>query len=249
MKNFIFLIIAAMFLTVSVFSQEEKTGESFTAFKGVEITKLSKNAYAYTYHMPAYRNSTANGMFYISRGKALLIDTPGDDPLTDSLINWITERYNVKVEGVVITHWHMEDRMGGLNAAHKRGIKSYASALTVQEAKKRNLPVPQNSFEKSMTLKIGGRKIICEFPGGGHTVDNSIVWFPEDKTLFGGCLIKDYKAKSLGYTKDADLKAWPLTMKKIQKKYGGAEVIIPGHGEWGSSGLTLKNNIELLEGK
>ena len=219
------------------------------AFGSVEVNKISENGFVYTYAMPGAGNYQANGMFYIVKDKALLIDTPGEDGITDSLITWITNTYKVSIEAIVITHWHMADRLGGLNAVHKRGIKSYASTQTINEAKKRNLPVPENAFDKTLTLKIGGKKVICEYPGAGHTIDNSVVWFPEDKVLFGGCLVKDYQAANLGYTADSDLKEWPKTIMKLEKKFNSAKIVIPGHGMWAESKLTFKHNKELLKSK
>lgn len=241
MRKFICIIL----LLSSFLLAGYKDDKSFMLFNGMEIAKISECAFVYTYKMPIAGNYSANGMFYISQNKAVLIDTPGDDNLTDSLINAIKVKFNVSIEAVIITHWHMGDRLGGLNAAHKLGIKSYSSALTIDEAKKRNLPVPKTGFTKSLTLNIGGKKVECFYPGAGHTIDNSVVWFPSDKILFGGCLIKDSKATNLGNKDDADLKAWPETIKQVQKKFSRAKIIIPGHGLYDEAKLTLKHNLEL----
>lgn len=233
----LFLFVA---LNVVSFSQAEK------AFGNIEITEVAKNIFVYTYKMPSQGGYPANGMFCINNNKALLVDTPGEDGITDSLINWIQAKYNVVFEAAVMTHWHMEDRLGGLLAVHKHGIKSYASMLTIKEAENRKLPIPQKGYEKTVEIKLGEKRIIFEFPGAGHTIDNSVVWFPEEKVLFGGCLVKDVNAKNLGYTKDANTKEWPKTIKKLQSKYKNAKVIIPGHNQWGDPKLTLKHNLELL---
>jgi len=48
-------------------------------------------------------------------------------------------------------------------------------------------------------------KIRIYYPGGGHTADNIVLWFPSKKILFGGCMLKDSNSKSLGNLSDAKL--------------------------------------------
>lgn len=239
MKKIFVLMFSVIFIAGYL-----RADEKMHAFGTIDLTKLSENFYVYTYNMPA-GNYSANGALCIDKGEAVLIDTPGEDGLTDSLVNWVQQNLNVKIEKVIITHWHMEDRMGGLKALHQRGIISYANKLTIDKAIKDSLPVPQNGFTDSLTINVGEKEIVCFFPGAGHTIDNSVVWFPSDNILFGGCLVKDVTAKGLGYTADADLMAWPQTIQNVKKQFSNAKVIIPGHMGWGGVEL-LDHTYELL---
>ncbi len=249
MKKVLLLLLFISSLCIKTRSQEIKLNESSEFFKDMVITRVSDYAYVYTYKMPIAGNYSANGMFYIVKDKALLIDTPGEDKLTDSLINCIKNKFKVTIEGIVITHWHMGDRLGGLNAAHKQGIKSYSTTSTINEARKRKLPLPQTGFEKTMIINVGTKKVELYYPGPGHSLDNSVVWFVADKVLFGGCLIKDSKAGNLGNTEDADLKAWPASIKKVEKKYEHARIVVPGHGLWDNAKLTFRHNLDLMKSK
>ena len=49
-----------------------------------------------------------------------------------------------------------------------------------------------------------------------------------------------------GSTESADLKQWPLSVKKVIGKYPDAETIVPGHGKWGGKEL-LDHTLELLK--
>ncbi|MEI7587754.1 MAG: subclass B1 metallo-beta-lactamase, partial [Runella sp.] len=79
-----------------------------------------------------------------------------------------------------------------------------------------------------------------------HTVDNIVVWFPNEKVLYGGCLVKCMEAEDLGYIKEANLKAWPKTIRRLQKRYKNPRFIIPGHGDW-RSGESLRHTLKLLK--
>jgi metallo-beta-lactamase class B len=117
--------------------------------------------------------------------------------------------------------------------------------MTIEEAKKRNLPVPANGFADSLHLELAGKPIKCWYPGGGHTKDNIVVWLPDENVLFAGCMLKEMKSKTLGNLADADIKSWPGTIEKVIRKYKNVEIVIPGHGLWGGPEL-LKHTRELL---
>ncbi|MEZ4957420.1 MAG: hypothetical protein R2825_27935 [Saprospiraceae bacterium] len=91
--------------------------------------------------------------------------------------------------GVVVTHFH-DDCLGGLNEFHNKQIPSYTSFKTIELAKLEDNPEPLNGFDDYLELKVGNKKVINQFLGEGHTKDNIVSYFPAEKVLFGGCLIK-----------------------------------------------------------
>ena len=82
------------------------------------------------------------------------------------------------------------------------------------------------------------------YPGGGHTVDNTVVWIPNEKILYAGCLVKEISSKTLGNTSEADLNAYPKTLQNLLDKYPDAETVVPGHGQCGSMDL-VRHTLEL----
>jgi len=242
----IFLFVSIMLMNISVVSQIIEKPVTVKMSPLVEITQISQYTYLYTFKMPSVDYYPANGMFCINEeGHGFLVDTPGDDKTTDSLIEWIRINLKAEIKAAVITHWHMEDRMGGLNALNKRGIETYADSITYAIAVEKNLPKVKHIFTDTLTLKDGEMILEAWYPGPGHTIDNSVVWFPEDKVLFGGCLIKSLKSKDKGNTADADVKAWPETVKNVMEKYPDAKVVIPGHLDYDGINL-FRHTINLL---
>ncbi len=140
-----------------------------------------------------------------------------------------------KVTAVIPTHFH-EDCLGGLAAFHKKGIPSYASNQTIKFEKAKNYQIPQNGFDNLLELKVGGKNVKAEFNGEGHTRDNIIGYFPSDKVMFGGCLIKEIETTK-GNLEDANVVAWSETVTKLKRKYPDTKVVITGHGKTGNTVL------------
>lgn len=73
-----------------------------------------------------------------------------------------------------------------------------------------------------------------------------MVWIPRQKVLFGGCLVKR-RGGSRGYLAEADLAAWPETIRKVKAAYPQAEIVVPGHGSPGTLDY-LDFTAEMIEG-
>jgi len=185
-------------------------------------------------------------MVVFDKGEAVIFDTPIDDSTSAELIGWVRDSLKSKVIAIIPTHFH-EDCVGGLAEFHKRGIPSYATNQTIASAKSRNFKVPQNGFDNLKEFQVGSKKVIAEFNGEGHTRDNIIGYFPSEKVMFGGCLIKEINAGK-GNLEDANVNAWPATVTKLKSKYPDTQVVIPGHGKLGDTAL-LDFTIKLFEQK
>ena len=149
----------------------------------------------------------------------------------------------VSIEGVIATHWHV-DCMGGLEAVHEAGIKSYAYKLTAEICKKENLPIPQITFQDSLIIG-SNNELLLKYLGPGHTEDNIVVYIPSEKILFAGCMAKTLSWNSLGFTGDANIPEWPETLKKVINTFPEAKIVIPGHGESGGLDI-IKHTLTLF---
>lgn len=210
------------------------------------ITKLSANVFEHTSFLKTddFGTVPCNGMIVRESDEAIVFDTPVDDVSSEELINWISETLHCKITAVVATHFHM-DCLGGLQAFHQHGIPSYASAQTIELAKKNKFNIPENSIGNTFTFRVGTKEVHTRYFGKGHTSDNIVAYFPDEHTLFGGCLIKERKAGK-GYLGDADTKEWPATVQQIKQAFPDVKTVIPGHGKTGNKKL-LDYTIRLFE--
>ncbi len=176
-----------------------------------------------------------NGLVLIRNGEAIVCDSPVDSAASAELLDWLQQEMKVRVIAVIATHFH-EDCLGGLDQFHQRGIPSYAGGLTRELAAQNGFPLPQQTFESTQTLVIGDAEVRIQYPGEGHTRDNVVVWFPLDKALFGGCLVKSQGAGK-GNLNDANTAEWPRSVEAVKSLFGEAAIVVPGHGDPGGTEL------------
>lgn len=210
------------------------------------IEKLTKNTYRHISYLLTddFGKVSCNGMVVIDNHEALIFDTPTNDSDAKELIDWLENSLHCKIKAVVITHFH-KDCLGGLAEFHKRKIPSYASFKTIELAKSNSEKTPENGFEKYLELNVGNKKVINEWLGEGHTVDNIVSYFPEEHVLFGGCLIKSLEANK-GYLGDANVDEWSKTVQSVKDRFPEVKIVIPGHGKPGNSEL-LDYTVELFK--
>ncbi|MCW7493904.1 subclass B1 metallo-beta-lactamase [Leptospira sp. 2 VSF19] len=187
---------------------------------------------------------SANGLVVLSNKGAVVIDTPWTESQTEELFSEIKTKFQKEILFLLVTHAH-DDRMAGVPLFHKRNIPVYSTALTAKLAKERGLGKTNPILDIQTRLPAGNQSVEVFYPGQGHSADNIVVWLPETHILFGGCLVKALDAKDLGNVKEADLNEWPNSVKRVLSRYTDAEVVVPGHGDWGKLDL-LRHTIRLL---
>lgn len=245
MKNFASILLLLLFLTAC---KSPKTASKSLNTEGLKIEKLTNNTYVHISYLQteSFGYVPCNGMVYVNGNEAIIFDTPTKDSISMELINWVEKELNSKVKAIVVNHFH-NDCLGGLKAFHQRNIPSYANALTVELAKRDKVEVPQNGFNDTQTLTIGGSKIINKHFGAGHTSDNIVSYIPSEHVLFGGCMIKEVGATK-GFLGDANLNEWSNSVEKVKNAYPDLKYIVPGHGKTGGIKL-LDYTIQLFKPK
>jgi metallo-beta-lactamase class B len=211
----------------------------------VELSMIQDNVWVHTSYENFNGNRTpSNGMLVISSEGIVLIDTPWNNGQMRELLKLTQEVFKKEITTAIITHAHA-DRIGGIDTLIDSGIDVLSTSQTAQEAEKNGYAKPQPKLDSGQIIVVGHEKFEIYYPGEGHSVDNITVWLPDDKVLFGGCLIKSLESKDLGSTTDANIEQWPGSIEKVLKKYSNAEVVIPGHGKWGDIGL-VHHTLELF---
>jgi metallo-beta-lactamase class B len=234
MQKLKFTAFLVVFSMATILGQTEK----------LKITQLKDNFYVYTTYNN-YQNSLlpAHGMYFITNAGAVLLDTPWDTTQFQPLLDSIKVKHNKEVLMCIATHWH-SDRTEGLEYYKQKGIKTYTTALTDQLSKKNNKKRAEFTIEKDTIFTVAGHTFETYYPGEGHTADNIVLWFKEQKILYGGCLIKGADAENLGYMGDANPNEYATTLKNVKKKYPKPNHIIISHSSWLNKS-SLKHSIML----
>ena len=145
-----------------------------------------------------------------------------------------SKEINLPVALAVVTHAH-QDKMGGMDALHAAGIATYANALSNQLAPQGDgCGATQPDFRRQWLGQTSNRAQLFGplkvfYPGPGHTSDNITVGIDGTDIAFGGCLIKDSKAKSLGNLGDADTEHYAASARAFGAAFPKASMIVMSH--------------------
>jgi len=244
---FVVTILSSICISCSQKHEVFQTKEVYKS-KDLTVTQIAENSFVHTSFKQTddFGNVPCNGLIVRNSDEVIIFDTPTNDKNSNELIQWITEKLDCNIKALVPTHFH-DDCLGGLKSFNENGIPSYATFKTIELAKENHLVEPKNGFNESLVLKVGDENVLVKFFGEGHTKDNVVGYFPSEKILFGGCLIKAVDA-SKGYLGDANVLEWANTVESVKKEYPNAKIIIPGHGSFGDTQL-LDYTIQLFKTK
>ena len=205
--------------------------------------------------------------------KAVLIDTPNETTGTESLVDWIDERFGPLELRAINTGFH-QDNLGGNEFLISRKIPVYGSDLTAKLVREKgdnlkklllvttgelenskyfnsyhslHFMPPDSTFpiRKGLNLNFGDECIEVFFPGESHTGDNVVVYLHKRGLLFGGCMIYSMASNRKGYVKDANLEEWPQALLNVKARFVDASIVVPGHGYCGDLSL-IDHTIEVL---
>lgn len=240
------IIYISLFLIFQLIGYAQPATSPIKITEDIELIPLSPKAYLHmsVSEIKGFGKVSSNGLVLVDNGQALLFDTPVTDEQTKTLVTFIADSLHAKISGFVPNHWH-NDCMGGLAYLDTLGIKSYANQVTIDIAKEKGLPVPEQGFKDSLSLKLNDMEIDCYYLGEGHSTDNIVTWIPSEKILFAGCMVKEMQSQTPGNLSDANVEEWPKTIQKVIDKFPSAEIVIPGHGQIGGKEL-LAHTLELL---
>jgi metallo-beta-lactamase class B len=232
------LTVAFIFYIISTFGQSSDSS--------LQITRLTGDFYIYTtYNLYKEYRVPANGMYLVTPKGVVLFDTPWDTTQFQPLLDSIQLRHHQRVVMCIPTHFH-DDRTGGLEYYRRQGIKTYTTVRTDELSKKNNKKRAEFLMTKDTVFNLGKYSFATYYPGEGHAPDNIVIWFKQQKILYGACLIKSWEDEDLGYLGDANKKEYAATIKKVQQKCKNPKYVIVGHGDWGNT-QSLAHTLKMAE--
>jgi glyoxylase-like metal-dependent hydrolase (beta-lactamase superfamily II) len=180
----------------------------------------------------------ANGLMVRNGDELLLIDTAWGVDLTEELLDWIEAEIGLPVAGALVTHFHA-DSMGGSPALKARNIPVHGHAMTIELGGDEGVPLPESvgELKPGEAVTIGNVELF--YPGPGHSRDNLVVWVPHAGVIFGSCAVRAPEFPGTGNTADADMKAWPESIRRVLDRYPLADHVVPGHGSPGDTSLLV----------
>ena len=268
-KLFLIVFLFIPLLTPPVHSELENT--IYTLSEELTVERVGEDVYIVTHSFPWPANSM---LVRCSDTIIVWVDTPYTNDATKDVLDWVTAQFG-EIRIVEINTGFHSDNLGGNGCLDKRNVVIYGSDLTVQlmreQAEKTRGQIlkwleepkfkryydahatatytePNHVFEieKGLHLILDGEEIEVYYPGPSHAADNCVVYFPRKKLLFGGCMVKSINSKNLGFTGDADMKQWPISLQKVLKKFSDSQSVVPGHGAIGGIEL-IQHTLTLFQ--
>jgi metallo-beta-lactamase class B len=234
--------------------------------EGLYLRQIRKDIFVITHVFPWPANSLIAEM---ANSDLVLVGSPYTPEATNEVLAWMTKHFGKRKIIAINTGYHV-DNLGGNSALIEHGITVYGSDLTAQLLQERGeqtrqvllgmlkgianaryykaqaeipyvAPTQLFPIAQGLKLSFGSEQVEVYYPGPSQAPDKVVVYFPEKKVLFGGCMVLG--GDQIGNTSDADLKNWPDAVRKLEQF--DAEIVVPGHGDRLDAGL-IEHTIALL---
>ncbi len=208
--------------------------------KQVSFTQLSAHAWAYT------AEGDPNTGIVIGDDAVMVVDTQATPVMAADVVRRIREVTSKPIKYVVLSHYHAVRVLGAsayqpehiiasedtLSLIRERGEQDKASEIGRFPRLFRNvesvppgLTWPSITFTGRMTLWLGKLEVQLLQLGRGHTKGDTVVWLPQERTLFSGDLVE---FDATPYAGDAYFSDWPATLDRVAAL--GAQQLVPGRG-------------------
>jgi glyoxylase-like metal-dependent hydrolase (beta-lactamase superfamily II) len=208
--------------------------------RAVSFTQLSAHAWAYT------AEGDPNTGVVIGDNAVMVIDTQATPVMAADVIRRIREVTDKPIRWVVLSHYHAVRVLGAsaYGAEHivasedtvglirERGEQDKASEIgrfprlfRDVESVPPGLTWPTLSFSGKLTLWLGSLEVQLLQLGRGHTQGDTVVWLPQERTLFSGDLVE---FNATPYAGDAYFSDWPHTLRALEALEPAQ--LVPGRG-------------------
>ncbi len=210
------------------------------AEKKITFSRLSEHAYAFT------AEGDPNSGVVVGDDAVMVVDTQATPKMAQAVIERIRSVTDKPIRYVVLSNYHALRVLGATayEAQHvicseatrdmmvERGAQDFKSEVqrfprlfqAVETIP--GLTWPTITFSDRLSIWLGKLQVDIVHAGRGHTKGDTIVWLPEERTLFSGDLVV---AGATPYAGDAHYKDWPQTLQKLRDLR--ALALLPGRGD------------------
>ena len=210
-----------------------------TAAKQIAFTRLSARAFAYT------AEGDPNSGVIVGDDAVMVVDAQATPVMAREVIAKIRGVTDKPVRHVVLSHYHAVRVMGASAYGADEIIASDKTRDLIDERGEADfhsevgrfprlfravesvpgLTRPNRVFSGRISVDLGGVSAEVIHAGRGHTAGDTVVWLPEEQTLFAGDLVERGAAPYCG---DAHFADWPGTIAKLRAL--NAKAVAPGRG-------------------
>lgn len=208
--------------------------------KQISFTEVGDGLYAFT------AEGDPNSGVIIGDDSVMIVEAQATPKLAQKVIDCVRTVTDKPISHVVLTHYHAVRVLGASAFGAHQVIMSDAARSMVLERGQEDwdsefqrfprlfeghesipgLTWPTTTFNDSMTVFLGNRRVEIKHIGRAHTAGDSVVWVPDQRTMFTGDIVEYHSACYCG---DGYYTEWGATLDAV-KAYD-PQNIAPGRGD------------------
>lgn len=209
----------------------------------VAIKKVADDLYFF------FDYAGSNSVFLVTNDGVLVIDTRQHPRAGQELIAEIRRVTDKPIRFVINSHFHGDHTFGNaaFQAAGAQFIAQDATPKIMQKVQAKEMArrqdyfkshnydpnevkliLPQITFQKSMTLWLGGREVRLMYLGGGQQDGDTFVYFPHAHALFTPGSFATRNIPNMAFTTSVD--SWINLLDHVAGMKD-VDVILPAHGD------------------
>jgi glyoxylase-like metal-dependent hydrolase (beta-lactamase superfamily II) len=208
--------------------------------KTITFSSIGEGLYAYT------AEGDPNTGIIIGDDCCMVIDAQATPLMAQDVIARVKSVTDKPIKYVLLTHYHAVRVLGASAYGASEVLASTATRKLITERGAEDmaseigrfprlfrgqesipgLTWPTLTFDHSITLWLGRRRVDIVQIGRGHTAGDTIAWVPDAGVMFSGDLVE---YRSACYCGDAHLADWPVTLDRLAAY--APRALMPGRGD------------------
>lgn len=245
-----------LFFMDKAFSQAVEDGQVLEKEIPISVREVAPGLF-FQYHF-----AESNNAWLVTDEGVLVVDSRQHPQRAKELMTAIRKTTDKPIKWVINTHFHGEHYFGnvifkdlGAQFIAQKDTATMMKRYFEEELKRRSgyfkqrqynsdevkLIMPDVTFDHSLELTLGGKKISLIYLGAGQNPGDAIVYFPEEKVLFAGGPVAKDSWTNPSFT--PSITNWIILLEKI--KGMDVQFYLGGHGDI-SDQNDIQNEINLL---
>lgn len=208
--------------------------------KKITFKEIGPQLYAFT------AEGDPNSGIIIGDDGVIVIDAQATPVLAGQVIERVRKVTDKPIKYVVLSHYHAVRVLGASAYKAQEIIASDTCRAMIAERGKEDwdseygrfprlfqaaesvpgLTWPTVTFQRSMTLYLGKRRVELRHIGRAHTAGDIVAYVPDANVVFSGDIVE---YKSACYCGDAHFADWPGTLSRLDRVQ--CDALVPGRGD------------------
>ena len=175
-----------------------------------------------------FRRGNTSNVFIVTSEGIIVVDGTCAGGGQEWLKAELDRRYDVPVKYVILSHDHEMHICGTQVFSDTAVTIAHPNALPHIMREGRNSAVPGITFDDSMEIHLGGKRVVLYYFGPTHS-DNLIqVHFPEERVLIATDAVRSGKAIGLPDYRDSDVHNLIRALRELSL-LDDVDIVVPGH--------------------